>query len=192
MRLDGYTVGAYSPGAPLWQQLAWYYLGSPLVSSYWLVDSNFKCWILRWFGAQVGTGVRIKPGVRIKFPWRLIIGDHVWLGENCWIDNVAVVRIESHSCLSQAVYLCTGNHDWQDPSFQLKDLPICVEEGCWIAARATVGPGVKIGRGAVLCLGSVTGRSLEPMTIYAGNPAAPIKQRQIADRAPIPPVPDRS
>jgi putative colanic acid biosynthesis acetyltransferase WcaF len=31
----------------------------------------------------------------------------------------------------------------------------------------------------VLGLGSVAGRSLAPMTIYAGNPAQPIKQRQI-------------
>jgi putative colanic acid biosynthesis acetyltransferase WcaF len=180
MRLDGYTLGSYSPGAPLWKQIAWYYLGSPLVSSYWIVDSDFKCWILRCFGAVVGEGVRIKHGVRIKFPWRLVVGDFVWLGENCWIDNVAEVNIESHSCLSQEVYLCTGNHDWHDPAFQLKDMPIYIEAGCWIAARATVGPGVRLGRGAVLCLGSVTGRSLAAMTIYAGNPAQPIKQRQIA------------
>jgi putative colanic acid biosynthesis acetyltransferase WcaF len=31
----------------------------------------------------------------------------------------------------------------------------------------------------VLCLGSVAGRSLAPMTVYAGNPAQPIKQRQM-------------
>jgi putative colanic acid biosynthesis acetyltransferase WcaF len=185
MRLDRYTVGAYSPGAPLWQQIAWYYVGSPLVSSYWIVDSKFKCWILRCFGATIGEGVRIKQGVKIKFPWRLIVGDFVWLGENCWIDNVAQVNIESHSCISQEVYLCTGNHDWQDPSFQLKDLPIHIEEGCWLAARATVGPGVTVGRGAVLCLGSVTGRSLVAMTIYAGNPAQPIKQRQFVENSSV-------
>ncbi len=179
MRLDRYTVGLYSPGAPLWKQIAWYYLGSPLVSSYWIVDSRFKSWLLRCFGAVVGEGVRIKHGVKIKFPWRLVVGDFVWLGESCWIDNVAAVNIESHSCLSQSVYLCTGNHDWQDPNFALKDMPIHVGEGCWVGARATVGPGVTLGRGAVLCLGSVAGRSLAPMTVYAGNPAQPIKQRQM-------------
>ena len=36
-----------------------------------------------------------------------------------------------------------------------------------------------MGQGAVLCLGSVTGRSLAPMTIYAGNPAQPIKERKL-------------
>ncbi len=179
MRLDKYTVGKYSPGAALWQQLAWYYLGSPVVKSYWIVGSEFKCRVLRWFGARIGEGVRIKPGLKVKFPWRLVVGDFVWLGEDCWIDNVAMVTIDSHTCLSQAVYLCTGNHDWSDPDFRLKEAPIHIQEGCWIAAQAVVGPGVTIGKGAVLGLGSVAARSLEPMTIYAGNPAQAIKARQI-------------
>ncbi len=181
MRLDRYTVGTYSPGATFWQQVAWYYLGSPLVSSYWIVDSSFKCWVLRCFGAKMGEGVRIKPGLKVKFPWRFVVGDFVWLGENCWIDNVALVTIESHTCLSQDVYLCTGNHDWSSSSFQLKDTPIHIGESCWIAARSSIGPGVTVGRGAVLCLGSIAGRSLAPMMIYAGNPAQPIKERHITD-----------
>lgn len=181
MRLDSYTVGEYTPGAKLWQQVLWYYIGAPLVSSYWLVGSGFKCWLLRAFGAQLGTGIRIKPGVKIKFPWRLTIGDFVWLGENCWIDNVAPVTIASHTCISQEVYVCTGNHDWSQPNFELKAAPIQIGEGCWLAARSSVGPGVTVGAGAVLCLGGVAGRSLEPMTIYAGNPAQPIGQRQMVD-----------
>jgi putative colanic acid biosynthesis acetyltransferase WcaF len=181
MQLHQYTVGVYTPGAALWKQIFWYYLGSPVVSSRLITDSIFKCWILRCFGAQVGEGVRIKPGLRVKFPWRLTIGNFVWLGENCWIDNVATVSIESHTAISQDVYFCTGNHDWSDPNFQLKDAPIYVGEGCWIAARAIIGPGITIGKGAVLCLGSVAYRSLEPMTIYAGNPAQAIKQRQMKE-----------
>ena len=179
MRLDKYTIGEYSPGAQLWLQVAWYYLGLPIVKSGWIVGSEFKCTVLRWFGARIGEGVRIKPGLKVKFPWRLVVGDFVWLGEDCWIDNIAMVTIESHTCLSQGVYLCTGNHDWSSPTFDLKDLPIHIGEGCWIAAQAMVGPGVTLGHGAVLCLGSVTGRSLAPMMIYAGNPAQPIKERQI-------------
>jgi putative colanic acid biosynthesis acetyltransferase WcaF len=179
MRLDLYTTGSYSAGAPLRMQILWYYVGSPLFRTRWLPFSALKCLILRWFGAQVGEGVRIKPGVWVKFPWRLVVGDYVWLGENCWIDNVAFVTIDSHSCISQDVYLCTGNHDWSNSDFRLMDKPIHIGEGCWIAARAVVGPGVTIGQGAVLGLASVASRSLEPMTIYAGNPALAIKERQI-------------
>ncbi len=139
--------------------------------------------ILRCFGSKIGQGVRIKPGVRIKFPWRLTIGDYVWIGEKAWIDNLAPVTLESHVCLSQDVYLCTGNHDWSDPNFQLITAEIYIEHSSWIAARSVIGPGVRIGQGAILGLGSVTGRSLEAMTIYAGNPAQPIKKRTIREAA---------
>ena len=179
MRLDHYTLGTYTPGACLWKQILWYFLGEPLFRSHWLPVSALKVWILRRFGAEIGQQVRIKPGVRVKFPWRLTVGDYVWIGENSWLDNVARIVIESHVCLSQDVYLCTGNHDWSDSDFKLIPAAIHIESGSWIAARAVVGPGVTIGRGAVLCLGSVAGRSLQPMTIYAGNPALPIKQRII-------------
>jgi putative colanic acid biosynthesis acetyltransferase WcaF len=119
----------------------------------------------------------MKTGVKIKFPWRLTIGNHVWIGEDTWIDNLANVTIENHVCLSQGVYLCTGNHNWNHPNFQLIPAPIYIQEGSWIAAKSVIGPGVTIGKGAVLALGSVTGRSLEANIVYSGNPAEPIKKR---------------
>ena len=68
----------------------------------------------------------VKPGVRVKYPWRLRVGDHAWLGEDCWIDNLADVQIGAHACISQAAYLCTGNHDWADPAFALILGPITI------------------------------------------------------------------
>jgi putative colanic acid biosynthesis acetyltransferase WcaF len=177
MRLDNYSLGNYTPGAPYWKQLLWYFLGSPMLESYWLPISIIKVWVLRKFGASIGQGVRIKSGVRVKFPWRLTVGDFVWIGEDTWIDNLAPVVIDNHVCLSQGVYLCTGNHDWNHPDFKLIPAPIHIQQSSWIAAKSVIGPGVTVGQGAVLTLGGVTGKSLEPMIIYAGNPAQPIKKR---------------
>jgi putative colanic acid biosynthesis acetyltransferase WcaF len=178
MRLDNYTLDNYSPGAPYAQQLLWYFIGSPLVESRLIPISSIKVWILRLCGATIGNGVRIKPGVRIKFPWRLTIGDYTWIGENAWIDNLAPVIIENHVCVSQGVYLCTGNHDWNHPNFRLIPAPIHIQESSWIAAKSVIGPGVTIGKGAVLTLGSVTSKSLQANIIYSGNPAQPIKIRR--------------
>ncbi|RUT07169.1 colanic acid biosynthesis acetyltransferase WcaF [Dulcicalothrix desertica PCC 7102] len=180
MRLDKYTLSTYTPGAPYWKQILWYFIGLPLLGSYYLPLSSIKVFILRSFGAKIGKGVRIKPGVRVKFPWRLSVGNYVWIGENAWIDNLADVTIESHTCLSQNVYLCTGNHDWNDANFKLLTAPIYIQESSWIAANSVIGPGVIIGKGAVLTLAGVTARSLEPMTIYAGNPAQPVKKRKLS------------
>ncbi len=181
IRLDHYQPTDYQPGASYGKQLLWYFLGAPLFRSYLLPCSGFKVWLLRRFGAQVGEGVRIKPGVQVKFPWRLTIGDYVWIGEAAWLDNLAPITIADHVCISQQVYLCTGNHDWQDPAFALITAPITLKTGAWLAARSVVGPGVTVGTGAVLALGSVTGRSMPDWAIWSGNPAQLIKQRVIKD-----------
>ena len=177
MRLDCYTTGAFTAGAPFWKQLLWYFIGAPILRSYLIPFSIIKVNILRWFGAEIGQGVRIKTGVRVKFPWRLIIKDFVWIGEDVWLDNLDLITIESHCCISQNVYFCTGNHDWSDRNFNLCTAPIYIESESWIAAQAMIAAGVRVGKGAVLALGSVATRSLEPMTIYSGNPAIAIKSR---------------
>ncbi|MBW4583138.1 MAG: WcaF family extracellular polysaccharide biosynthesis acetyltransferase [Tildeniella nuda ZEHNDER 1965/U140] len=178
VRLDQYAPpGLPTGGASLWKQLLWFFVGDRLVQSYLIPISGFKVWVLRRFGAIIGQGVRIKPGLRVKFPWLLTIGDHCWIGEQAWFDNIEPIVIENQVCISQAVYLCTGNHDWSDPAFRYRSKRIHIESGSWLAAKTVVGPGVTIKQGAILSLGSVTAQSLEPMTIYAGNPAQPIKQR---------------
>lgn len=179
MYLEQYTVDNYTPGAPLWKQLLWFFLGDRLFQTSWLPISSLKVLILRLFGAKIGSGVRIKNGVRIKFPWRLSIGDHSWIGEDVWIDNLAEVVIEEQVCLSQGVYLCTGNHDWRSPTFDLRLGKIYIKKTSWIGAKAVVGPGVTVEAGAILALGSVATTGLEAMTIYSGNPAQPLKKRQI-------------
>ncbi|MBD2654431.1 colanic acid biosynthesis acetyltransferase WcaF [Synechocystis sp. FACHB-383] len=179
MELNQYKQGDYHPGASLVKQLLWYFLGNFLVQTPLLPIPLLKVAILRLFGAKIGTGVNIKPHVKIKFPWRLTVGNYVWLGEKCWIDNLAAVSIESHVCISQGVYLCTGNHDWGKPSFDLITRPIHIATGCWIGANATIGPGVRVNEGAVLTLGSVAVQSLAAMTIYSGNPCQPVKKRKL-------------
>lgn len=81
-------------------------------------------------------------------------------------------------CVSQGAYLCTGSHNWS--TFDLIIQPIKIESGAWIAAKAIVGPGVTIGSGSVLTLGSMASSDLKPWTIYTGTPARPIKARQLS------------
>jgi putative colanic acid biosynthesis acetyltransferase WcaF len=185
MRLDLYTVGDYTPGASLIKRLLWYFVGAVLVRSYLMPVSSIKVWLLRLFGAKIGRGVRIKPGVRVKFPWRLTVGDYVWIGEDAWLDNLAPIAIGDHVCISQGVYLCTGNHDWSKPEFTLKTQAIAIESGSWLAAGSSVAPGVTVGQGAILSLGSVALKSLEPMMIYQGNPAIGIKKRVFSGTSPV-------
>ena len=152
-------------------QACWFFLGLPLLRSSVNPFSSLRLGLLRLFGATIGTGVVIKPGVRVKYPWRLTVGDHTWLGEDCWIDNLADISIGSHACVSQAAYLCTGNHDWTDPAFGLLLRPIAIKDGAWIGAHSVVCPGVTIGSMAILTAGSVAQKDLPDFEIHSGNPA---------------------
>ena len=138
----------------LWRA-AWYLTCAILFQSALpaLLPSRFKAAILRAFGAKVGRGVVIKPRVTIKYPWFLEIGDHVWIGEMAWIDNHCPVRIGSHSCISQAAYLLTGNHDWNDRGFGFFCEPIEIGESAWIGAFARLMPGTIIPPGTVVLAG---------------------------------------
>jgi putative colanic acid biosynthesis acetyltransferase WcaF len=179
MHLDRFRAdrGGYTTGAGIVRQVLWFFVGQPLLRSWLVPFSRVKVIVLRTFGAVIGRGVRIKPGIRVKFPWRLTVGDHCWLGEDLWIDNLAEVRIGDHCCLSQGVYLCTGSHDWSRDTFDLITGPITVHDHAWIGAKAVVAPGLTIGEGAVLGLGSVATQSLDAWTIYLGSPAQPVRQR---------------
>jgi putative colanic acid biosynthesis acetyltransferase WcaF len=55
--------------------------------------------------------------------------------------------------------------------------PIRIGSRAWICARAVVQMGVTVGEGAILGLGAIATRDLEPWSIYAGIPARKIKAR---------------
>lgn len=122
-------------------------------------------------------GGRLKPGLRVKFPWRLEVGHHCWLGEDVWIDNLAPVLLGDRVCLSQGVYLCTGNHDFRTPMFQLRVQPITIDHDTWIAARAVLAPGTCVGVGAVVALAAVVKGVVPAGSIMAGNPARAVGRR---------------
>jgi putative colanic acid biosynthesis acetyltransferase WcaF len=134
--------------------------------------------ILRIFGARLGRGVVIKPGVRVKYPWMLEVGNHCWIGEDCWIDNMAPIVCGDDVCLSQGVYVCTGNHDWSDTAFGLIVQPVRFSQGSWVGAKALVGPGTRIGECAVVTAGSVVNGSVPAYEIYSGNPARFVRKRE--------------
>jgi putative colanic acid biosynthesis acetyltransferase WcaF len=178
-RLETYNNDWYNPGRSVFVRLAWLLISSLFVQCSWNPVSSVRVTLLRLFGAVVGKNVTIKPGVQVKYPWLLKVGDHVWIGENVWIDNLGMVTIDDHVCISQGAFLLTGNHNYTLPTFDLIVKPIDLKEGVWIGAKSIVCPGVTCHSHAVLTVGSVARTELAAYKIYSGNPAVEIKERII-------------
>lgn len=170
-RLDRFENGNYKPGT--WMaRIAWLSTSILFFQSRIPWPSFWKRLLLKAFGARVGKGVTIKPRVTIKYPWKLIVGDHCWIGENVWIDNLGQVTLGNHCCLSQGALLLCGNHNFKKATFDLMVSDIVLDDGVWICARANVGPGVTCNSHSVLAMGSTATTDLEAWMIHQGNPAS--------------------
>jgi putative colanic acid biosynthesis acetyltransferase WcaF len=142
---------------------------------------GFRRWWLRMFGATVGNHVHIYPSAHIYFPWNLEIGDWSSVGEWALIYNLGKVTIGSKVTVSQRVHVCAGTHDYRDPAMPLLKPPVTIGDSSWICADAFIGPGTKVGEGAVVAARSVVVKDVAPWTVVGGNPAKLIKPRVMQD-----------
>ncbi|GAB3127626.1 DapH/DapD/GlmU-related protein [Tsukamurella serpentis] len=147
--LAGFTGAGYDKGRPLPVQALWLAVSTTIVQRWWC-PASLRVRILRAFGASIADGVFIRQDVKVHWPWKLTIGTNSWIGEGAWILNIEPVVIGADTCISQEVLLCTGSHDRDSPTFEFDNGPIEIGSSVWVAARATVLRGVRIGDGATV------------------------------------------
>lgn len=139
---------------------------------------RWRCFLLRCFGARLAHPCYIYPRAVIWAPWNLECEDRATIADEAIIYNPSPIFLGSHSIISQQAYLCGASHDYNNPDFPMLSKPIRLEAFSWVCARANVLMGVTLGEGAILGLGSLATRDLEPWTVYSGVPAKPIKERR--------------
>ncbi len=177
--LSKYNNSSYNPGKNVIVRILWYYINIIFFKNSFNTLNFTKVFLLKLFGAKIGQGVVIKPSVNIKYPWRLQIGNHVWIGENAWIDNLADVKIGDNCCISQGAMLLTGSHDYSKTTFDVITGEIILEDGVWIGAKSIVYPDIICKSHSLLGVNSVATKKLDPYFIYHGNPAVKISKRTV-------------
>lgn len=159
-----------------------------VVQLWWAVDSlffrnspqilyGFRRFLLRLFGAQIGKRVLIRPTARITYPWKLKIGDYAWVGDDVVLYTLGEIEIGSHAVVSQWSYICAADHDHQNVKFPIRARPISIEEEAWIATDVFVGPGVTVGKGAVIGARSSVFRDMPSGVICHGTPCKVVSHR---------------
>lgn len=141
----------------------------------------FKYWrnfILRIFGAKIGSNTLIYSNVTIWAPWNLEVGDNCCIGSSVDCYNQGKIRIGNNTTISQKSYLCASTHDYNKPDFPLLLKPISIGNGVWIAADAFIGPNVNIGHNAIVAARAVVVKNVDDNTVVGGNPALKIKDRK--------------
>ena len=157
----------------------WMLLGKPLFRMSFHNWYGYRRVLLRLFGARIGRNVRVRPTVNIEIPWQLRIDRDAVIGDFAILYSLGRVTIGARTIISQYAHLCAGTHDYRNPSFPLLRPPVTIGDDVWIGADAFVGPGVTVGRLAVLGARSSTYSDIDPGVVAVGNPARAKKTRQL-------------
>ena len=83
-----------------------------------------------------------------------------------------------HDVLVDHATILTADHNLDDASFPTVYAAVVIEPYVVIFRDAIVLPGLRIGLGAVIGAGAVVTRDVPAMTIVAGVPAHPVRQRR--------------
>jgi putative colanic acid biosynthesis acetyltransferase WcaF len=137
----------------------------------------WRAFVLRIFGAKLGRNCHIYPGAKIWAPWNFQAGEECGVADGAILYNHAPIRLGRRVVISQGSHLCTGTHDYEDPTFPLRCEPINVGDQAWIAAECFIHPGLTIGEGAVIGARSVVTKDVPRWMVCTGNPCQPIKPR---------------
>ena len=157
----------------LWH-LCWYLLASWSPPSFW----PWRLLVLKIFGARVASRCDVRGTAYIWDPRNLELGHESIIAEKCYIQNIALVSIGSHSILSREVSIFTGTHDYHLASNPLVSKSVMVHDKAWLCAQSFVAPGAVIRTGAVLGARSFAYGVLRAWTVYSGNPCQVIRQRR--------------
>lgn len=133
-----------------------------------------------------GKNVRIGAGVEIMAPERLYVGDSVAIDPGCRIQAVGGCHLGRGCQIGSDTIILTIEHQYNGgeslPYDQLRLIkPVYLEDYVWTGIRASIVPGVRIGEGAIIGMGSVVVQDVPPLAIVAGNPAQVLTFRSKAD-----------
>lgn len=176
MEIQSWKYHEWKPN--LKKRLLWLFINS---CCFYFVPMSVRKWLMRIFGVKGRFACHLYPSVKVYAPWNLEVGSWVCFGPHIELYNKADIKIGNNVTISQGAYLCTASHDITSPTMDLICKPISIGNNVWIAAKATILPGVTIGDGAVVGACSVVAKDVEPWTVVVGNPAKAIKKRILRD-----------
>lgn len=121
-----------------------------------------------------GKDCRIHGRITLYYPDRLELGDYVRIGGGGFLFCKGGLQIGTNTQISRNVCIYTANHNINGDTVPYDNQYIykSVKIGCsvWIGMNTCIKPGVAIGDGAVVAMGTVVSRDVPAGAIIAGQP----------------------
>ncbi len=129
-------------------------------------------------GFEVGRATLVNGALKISGPRslqrRLVIGQECTIEADCVLDLSEMLSIGDRVTIEPGVMILTSTHELDFPKHRAGKVivsPVSIGAGVWLRARSVILPGVKIGDGAIVEVGAVVNKDVEPNTRVGGVPA---------------------
>ena len=118
-------------------------------------------------------GQKIAASIEIRLPFYSDYGHNI----KVMMVDLGGITIENDVLIGPGAYLISVNHKL-DPQHrkELELKPVVIKQNAWIGAKATILPGVTVGKNAVVAANAVVTKDVPANTVVAGNPAKIIKK----------------
>lgn len=128
------------------------------------------------YGIKLGKGSSIHLHTRIN-RFNIEVGTNSVINRDCYLDGRGGILIGDNVSISPETHLITASHDFSSREFKYFSKPIKIYDFVWIGSRATIMPGVVLGKGCVVATGAVVTKDVKEYDVVAGVPAKVIAQR---------------
>ena len=140
---------------------------------------NIRKILYKILGVKIGKNSQILMKTIIQSPKNISIGDNSIINEHCYLDGRGGLYIGNNVSISFYSTIITGSHLSNSSEFVYMSEPVIIEDNVWLGAHAIVLNGSKILRGTIIGAGSVYKGITEQYSIYLGNPAKKVKDREL-------------
>lgn len=128
------------------------------------------------YKVKIGYGSSIHLNTHIN-RFKIVIGKNSVINRKCYLDGRGGITIGDNVSISPEVHLITASHDLRSENFGYITKAIVVNDYVWIGSRATILPGVSLGKGCVVATGSVVTKNVDEFDVVAGVPAKVVGKR---------------
>lgn len=135
--------------------------------------------------AEIGEGAFVRLPFYCDYGDGIRIGARTFVNFNCTMLDGAPIAVGDDCLIASGVQLITATHPIDpDPRRAALEqaLPVTIGDGVWLGAGAIVCPGVSIGENTAVGAGSVVTRDLPAGVVAYGNPARVAREIGEGDR----------
>lgn len=127
------------------------------------------------FGDNIGEGSHVSAPISgACVSTMLKIGKNTFVNSNLLAMARGGITIGDNVQIAANVQLISNNHDPYERMI-LTCKPVVIEDGAWIGAGATILPGVRVGKHAIVGAMAVVTKDVPDYGVAVGNPAKVVK-----------------